>query len=78
MPRAILFDMDGTLTQPIIDFAAIKHDIGLGNGPILEAIVRMNKPSIGRGPKRFCSGTKNDAAKRSTLNRRLRRFAAMA
>jgi len=40
MPRALLFDMDGTLTQPALDFAAIKAEMGI-DSPILEAMARM-------------------------------------
>jgi HAD superfamily hydrolase (TIGR01549 family) len=41
LPRAILFDMDGTLTAPLLDFDAIKRDMGIGSGPILETLKRM-------------------------------------
>ncbi len=37
-PRAILFDMDGTLTRPMLDFARIKAEMGIGDRPILEAL----------------------------------------
>jgi len=37
LPKAILFDMDGTLTRPNLDFDAIRADVGVV-GPILEAI----------------------------------------
>jgi HAD superfamily hydrolase (TIGR01549 family) len=40
MPRALLFDMDGTLTQPTLDFAAIKAEMGI-DSPILEAMAQM-------------------------------------
>jgi HAD superfamily hydrolase (TIGR01509 family) len=40
LPRALLFDMDGTLTQPMLDFAAIKAEMGI-DSPILEAMDRM-------------------------------------
>ncbi len=37
--RGIIFDMDGTLVDSGLDFAAIRHDIGLPDGqPILEGI----------------------------------------
>ncbi len=39
--RAIIFDMDGTLTRSTLDFDAIRADIGLPSGPILEAIRQM-------------------------------------
>ncbi len=41
MPRALLFDMDGTLTQPYFDFEAIRREIGV-DGPILEALAKMS------------------------------------
>src|SRR2546429_166076 len=42
LPRAILFDMDGTLTCPMLDFPKIKAEMGIGNRPILEALAEMN------------------------------------
>ena len=41
LPLAILFDMDGTLTQPLLDFPRIKAEMGIGNHPILEAMTAM-------------------------------------
>lgn len=36
-PRAVIFDLDGTLTEPVLDFDAIRAEIGLPDGvPILE------------------------------------------
>ena len=67
LPRAIIFDMDGTLTQPIIDFSAIKRDIGLGDGPILEAIRHMNDVDRARA-EAILFRHENDAATQSTLN----------
>lgn len=40
-PLAILFDMDGTLTQPMLDFPRIKAEMGIGHRPILEALSTM-------------------------------------
>ena len=40
--RAVLFDMDGTLTVPYIDFEAIRRAVGLPpKTPILDAIGRL-------------------------------------
>lgn len=39
--RALLLDMDGTLTEPMLDFPAIKAEMGIGAEPILEAMARM-------------------------------------
>lgn len=47
-PRAILFDMDGTLTVPMLDFPAIKRDMGIGTRPILEALAEMTPPDRAR------------------------------
>src|SRR5882724_2923069 len=40
-PKAILFDMDGTITEPMLDFPTIKREMGIGNRPILEALAEM-------------------------------------
>ena len=42
LPAAVLFDMDGTLTVPLIDFDAIRRDMGLSPGPILERMALMS------------------------------------
>ena len=42
-PRALLFDMDGTLTEPALDFPAIKAAMGIPvTQPILEALAEMS------------------------------------
>ncbi len=38
---AVIFDLDGTLTRPYLDFDAIRAEIGIASGPILEAISGM-------------------------------------
>lgn len=39
MPSSLaIFDMDGTLTRPHLDFDAIRAEIGLPPGPILESV----------------------------------------
>jgi HAD superfamily hydrolase (TIGR01509 family) len=43
LPRAILFDMDGTLTQPMLDFPRIKSEMGIGPGPILESLAELDE-----------------------------------
>jgi HAD superfamily hydrolase (TIGR01549 family) len=40
-PLAILFDMDGTITEPMLNFPLIKAEMGIGGEPILEAMERM-------------------------------------
>jgi HAD superfamily hydrolase (TIGR01509 family) len=67
LPRAILFDMDGTLTRPVLDFDAIRRDIGIGNGPILESIKKMasEEKTIA---ERILHGHEDRAAEASELN----------
>ena len=45
VPQAVLFDMDGTLTEPMLDFPRIKAEMGIGNRPILEALAGMDDAS---------------------------------
>lgn len=39
---AAIFDLDGTLTRPYLDFDAIRAEIGIASGPILEAMESMS------------------------------------
>src|SRR5205085_12343931 len=43
LPRAILFDMDGTLTCPMLDFPKIRAEMGIGDRPILEALADLDE-----------------------------------
>jgi HAD superfamily hydrolase (TIGR01509 family) len=40
----VLFDMDGTLTEPMLDFPRIKAEMGIGQRPILEALAELSGP----------------------------------
>jgi len=40
--KAVIFDLVGTITRPILDFDEIRAEIGNIDGPILEAIKRMS------------------------------------
>lgn len=42
--KAVIFDLDGTITQPFFDFDAICEEMGLdkNSGPILEAMQKMS------------------------------------
>ena len=42
--RAVIFDLDGTITQPFFDFDAIRAQMGLTreDGPVWEAMQRMS------------------------------------
>jgi len=49
-PRAVIFDMDGTLTEPLLDFDAIRAEIGLRPGlPILEQLAAGDEALRARG-----------------------------
>jgi len=39
--RVVIFDMDGTLTRPHLDFDRMRAEIGLAPGPVLEAVLAM-------------------------------------
>lgn len=41
--KAVIFDLDGTITQPYFDFDSIREEIGLArdSGPILESMEKM-------------------------------------
>ncbi len=41
-PQLVIFDMDGTLTKPAIDFDGIRTEIGIESGTILEALDSMS------------------------------------
>ncbi len=51
--RAVIFDLDGTITQPYFDFDAIRAEIGLSKdgGPVLEAMERMTTEERRRAEK---------------------------
>jgi HAD superfamily hydrolase (TIGR01509 family) len=67
MPRAVLFDMDGTLTTPMLDFPRIKAEMGIGNGPILEALATMSEARRAAA-EAVLLRHEEDAAACSTLN----------
>ena len=67
LPKAILFDMDGTITEPLLDFPRIKAEIGIGNKPILEALAAMN-PTERERAQAVLLRHECDAAGQSTLN----------
>jgi len=41
--KAVIFDLDGTITQPYFDFDAIRKEMGLAkdSGPVLESMQKM-------------------------------------
>ncbi|HSV14331.1 MAG TPA: HAD family hydrolase [Tepidisphaeraceae bacterium] len=67
LPKAILFDMDGTLTQPYMDYDRIKRDMGVGPGPILESLAAM-EPQQRHAAEAILHQHEDAAASASTLN----------
>ena len=65
-PWAMLFDMDGTLTKPLLDFEAIRAEIGI-DGPILEAMAHMTAADRKRA-NAILDRHERDAAEQSELN----------
>jgi HAD superfamily hydrolase (TIGR01509 family) len=48
-PRGVIFDLDGTLTEPLLDFEAIRRELGIASGsPILEALEAFDAPARAR------------------------------
>jgi HAD superfamily hydrolase (TIGR01509 family) len=66
-PRALLFDMDGTLTEPLLDFPRIKAEMGIGDRAILEALAELSEPERAAA-ERILLRHEEEAAARSTLN----------
>jgi HAD superfamily hydrolase (TIGR01509 family) len=67
LPRAILFDMDGTLTEPLLDFPRIEAEMGIGSRPILEALAEMDEQARHHA-QIVLHRHEEEAAARSTLN----------
>jgi HAD superfamily hydrolase (TIGR01549 family) len=59
--------MDGTLTEPYMDFDSIKRDMGIGPGPILETLAAM-EPAARRVAEAVLHRHEHEAASASTLN----------
>ena len=66
-PRALLFDMDGTLTRPMLDFPRIKAEMGIGDRPILEALAQL-APDARRTAEAVLLRHEEQAARESSLN----------
>ncbi len=65
---AVIFDMDGTITAPLLDFAAIRDEVGIAPGePLLESMARMTPHARRRANSIICRH-EIAAAKASTLN----------
>ena len=66
-PSAVIFDLDGTLTRPYLDFDAIRAEIGIAAGPILEAIDTMDA-SARRRAEDILRRNEAEAAENATLH----------
>jgi HAD superfamily hydrolase (TIGR01549 family) len=66
-PRALLFDMDGTITRPLLDFPRIKAEMGIGDRPILEALAELDGVERRRA-EAVLHRHEEEAAAGSTLN----------
>ena len=67
-PRAVIFDMDGTITRPILDFPRIKREIGAGDMPILEFLASIEDEDDRRAARDKVDRWEREAAEASTLN----------
>jgi HAD superfamily hydrolase (TIGR01549 family) len=67
LPRAVLFDMDGTLTEPMLDFPRIKREMGIGDRPILETLAKL-EPAQRCIAEAVLLRHEDHAAENSTLN----------
>ena len=66
MRQAVIFDLDGTLTVPVLDFDTIRAEIGLPPGPILEALEHMKPPERARA-QAILDAHERGAAEQSAL-----------
>ena len=67
--ETVIFDLDGTVTEPILDFTRIRADIGLvsADGPILEAMEKMT-PDQRLNAIEILDRHEAEAVNNSTLN----------
>jgi len=67
--KAVIFDLDGTITQPYFDFDAIRKEMGLdkNSGPILESMQKMT-PQQGQRAEQILHYHEQKAVAESRLN----------
>lgn len=67
--KAVIFDLDGTITTPYIDFNRIREDMGLDQnaGPIWEAMSQMT-PQRRKQCEQILDHHEQTAVEKSTLN----------
>ncbi len=68
--KAVIFDLDGTITEPFFDFDAIRRQMGLAAeaGPILEAMRKMNPEQRTRA-EQILHFHEQQAVQKSSLNK---------
>ena len=64
--KAFIFDLDGTLTIPQLDFTAIRDEMGIADGPILEELERL-APAQAEAARKVLEAHEERAAITSTL-----------
>ena len=64
--KAFIFDLDGTLTIPQLDFASIRAEMGITEGPILEELERLD-PAQAEAARKVLEAHEEKAAITSTL-----------
>jgi HAD superfamily hydrolase (TIGR01549 family) len=67
-PKAVIFDMDGTITRPEIDFFRIRREIGAGDTPILEFLATVEDEAARAEKLAVVERLETEAAEASTLN----------
>ena len=67
---SVIFDLDGTITEPFFDFDAIREEIGLSRdaGPLLELMEDMDEEELTR-TKQILEKYEKQAVKESELNK---------
>jgi HAD superfamily hydrolase (TIGR01509 family) len=67
--RAVIFDLDGTITEPYFDFDAIREEMSLApdSGPVLESIEKMT-PQQRQRAEEILRFHEQKAVDESTLN----------
>jgi HAD superfamily hydrolase (TIGR01509 family) len=67
--KAVIFDLDGTITEPYLDFDTIRAEIGLSPdaGPLLEAMEKMTGAERKKAEE-ILSKHEQSAIEHSTLN----------
>jgi len=65
-PSAVIFDLDGTLTEPLLDFDAMRAEIGLPPGPILEQLAHADAATQARADE-ILRRHEREAIARATL-----------